>query len=172
MAKRKSANPKPQPARKGSARNIGTPTTARPKGDHDIELIVRGLWVHGGKVLLCRNVKKGYLYLPGGHIEFGESAAHALQREFLEECGVKIEVRGLILATEGAFETGKRRHHEINLVFQCSARNVRVKSREPEIAFEWVDLAAVVDLDVRPLGVKAWLAAGPGERVEWVSELR
>ncbi|MFN7022717.1 MAG: NUDIX hydrolase [Phycisphaerales bacterium] len=172
MAKRKSANPESKPAHKGSARNISTPPAARPKGDHHIELIVRGVWVHDGKVLLCRNVGKGYLYLPGGHIEFGESAANALKREFLEECGVEVDVRGLILATEGAFEAGKRWHHEINLVFQCSARNIKVKSREPEIAFDWVDLAAVVDLDLRPLGVKAWLAAGPGQRVEWVSELR
>ena len=49
--------------------------------DHSIELIARGVFVRGGAVLLCQNVKHGYYYLPGGHVEFGEAAAVALARE-------------------------------------------------------------------------------------------
>lgn len=161
-----------KPKRKGSARNI----RQAPKGDQAIELIGRGVWVHGGKVLLCSSVKKGYFYLPGGHIEFAESAREAVKREFLEETGLSMEVHELALVTEGSFQTRKRWHHEINLVFRCSARNIgakqpAVRSKEPEIAFDWADLAAIVDLDVRPTGVKAWLTSGAAGGVEWVSEM-
>lgn len=161
---------------------------ARPHGDHDIEFIARGLWLHGSRALLCRNLDKDYLYLPGGHVEFGESAGEALEREFLEEAGVRVASGRLVLVTEGVFETRKRWHHEINLVFHVElggsgtsggvelSEPPTVRSREKGIGFEWVDLAAAVDLDIRPLAVKAWLAAGAGvdpaaARAEWVSEI-
>jgi ADP-ribose pyrophosphatase YjhB (NUDIX family) len=86
-------------------------------GDHEIEVIARGCLVHGCHVLLCRNVKHGYCYLPGGHVEFGESAAQAVAREFVEESGLRVRVGELALVSEGAFATKKRWHHEVNLVF-------------------------------------------------------
>jgi 8-oxo-dGTP diphosphatase len=153
-----------------------------------VEIIARGCLLHGSSVLLCRNLKHGYAYLPGGHVEFGESAAGALAREFLEECGVRVRVGELALVSEGAFPTKKRWHHEVNLVFHvehatgwpdvksrgAAAAHPIVKSREASIAFEWVELAAIPDMDLRPVSAKAWLAtlgSTAGERVEWVSEI-
>jgi ADP-ribose pyrophosphatase YjhB (NUDIX family) len=132
-----------------------------------IEFIARGVHTRGGAVLLCRNVKHGYFYLPGGHVEFGESAAGALARELVEEAGVRARVGGLLLVTDQAFRDGDREHHELNLVFHVEhladedgAPTERVRSREPGIAFEYVELAAAQDLDIRPAEVRAWLTAG------------
>lgn len=143
-----------------------------------IELIARGVAVSGGRVLLCRNIRHGYLYLPGGHVEFGEPARAALSREFTEEIGTGVRVGSCVLACETVFESGRRTHHEVNLVFHVeleAAASEPIRSLEAGIAFEWVELAAVVDLDVRPLSVKAWLAGGGLTRarggVEWVSEV-
>jgi ADP-ribose pyrophosphatase YjhB (NUDIX family) len=148
-----------------------------------IEFIARGCLIHGSRVLLCRNVKHGYAYLPGGHVEFQESAASALAREFLEECGLPIRVGGLALVSEGVFPARKRMHHEVNLVFhveQTSARSenrdgpLPVESREPGISFEWIELAAIPETDVRPIAAKAWLATlgrEPGPQIEWASEI-
>ncbi len=122
--------------------------------------------MRGGAVLLCRNVKHGYYYLPGGHVEFGESAAEALVREIEEETGLRASVGSMVLASEHVFEA-KRRHHEVNLVFHVEQIVTaqgdpaeRVESVEAAIAFEFVDLAGVTDLDVRPAETRAWLAAG------------
>ncbi len=144
-------------------------------------------------MLLCRNVKHGYCYLPGGHVEFGESAAGALAREFLEESGLRVRVGDLALVSEGAFPTKKRWHHEINLVFhveqvagESKARSKpgtgtkldlppAIKSREDWIDFAWVELAAVPETDIRPVAAKAWLATlgGSGTQgAEWVSEMQ
>jgi ADP-ribose pyrophosphatase YjhB (NUDIX family) len=146
--------------------------------DAHIEVIARGCLLDGSRVLLCENVKHGYLYLPGGHVEFTESASAALAREFLEETGERIRVGPLALVSEGSFATRKRTHHEINLVFHVEPAGrfdpAKVTSREEEVAFRWAELAAVPELDVRPLAAKAWLATlghGPGEAVEWVSEI-
>lgn len=172
----------PRPPKRGVPR--GTPPhPAARSAAHAIEFIARGLWISRGRVLLCRNLDKGYLYLPGGHIEFRESAAQALEREFLEETGVRVQARTLLLVTEGAFQTRKRWHHEINLVFHVEQGGAavaarpeprQIRSQEQGIAFEWIDLAAAVDLDIRPLAIKAWLAAGAGDAasgIEFVSEI-
>ncbi len=135
--------------------------------DHSIELIARGVHVRGGAVLLCRNVKHGYYYLPGGHVEFGEAADRSLAREFVEETGLVARVGPLLLTSEHVFEAGSRTHHEVNLVFHVEQLTdadggavETVPSLEDQIAFEYVDLAGVTDLDVRPEELRAWLAAG------------
>lgn len=174
--------------RKRAVRSKGAKTRRAAAGEREvkaqklggeIEVIARGVWRHGSRVLLCQHVKKGYYYLPGGHVEPGESAAAAAEREFLEETGERVRASDLMLVAEGVFSTRKRAHHEVNLVFHVEPLAKRgtgvpkVRSLEADIAFAWVDQAAMVDLDVRPLAVKAWLAAGSSEpgRIEWVSDV-
>ena len=53
-----------------------------------IETIARGVCIQNGKVLLCRAKGGSTSYLPGGHIEFGETGRQALVREIKEEMGV------------------------------------------------------------------------------------
>jgi 8-oxo-dGTP diphosphatase len=144
-----------------------------------IELVARGVLITDSRVLLCRNIKHGYYFLPGGHVEFGEPAASALARELLEECGVSISVGACVLVTEGSFVAGRRPHHEVNIVFhvkQDGDVGAVITSREPAISFEWADLVSVQDMDIRPLAVRAWLASGGFQSAKqtgavWVSEI-
>lgn len=139
-----------------------------------IEIIARGLLLHGGSVLLCRNIVGNYRYLPGGHIEPGESAREALARELHEEAGLRATVGPLLLVTEERFEQGGRPRHEINLVFhveQATAPDATllldgdgeppaVASLEGDIAFDWIELASVHEAEVKPSSAAAWLATG------------
>jgi 8-oxo-dGTP pyrophosphatase MutT (NUDIX family) len=130
-----------------------------------IELIARAVFLRNGHLLACKNLKKNYYYLPGGHIEFNEPAAAALRRELLEEADLRIRVGPLLLATEGSFRAKTKVHHEVNLVFHveharrkpASSRPPVVKSREPEIGFEWLDSKQLARRDVRPAGLRRWL---------------
>lgn len=125
-----------------------------------IEVIARAFWTAQGRVLLCRNVEHGYYYLPGGHVEPGEPARVALAREFVEETGHSPTVGECCLVSEVLFEARRKRHHEINLIFRITdPPPPNLASREPELAFEWAEQASIVDLDLRPQGVKAWLAS-------------
>jgi 8-oxo-dGTP diphosphatase len=136
-----------------------------------IEVIARGLVIRGNEILVCQNVAGGYCYLPGGHVEFGEAAPFALQRELREEADVAIAVGELALASEGTFMASGKLHHELNLVFHVEHDLVGpVSSHEAEISFQWVDLASLANVDLRPASMKAWLMSG-GSDVGWISDI-
>lgn len=128
--------------------------------DRSIEFIARGLAIRGSRVLLCKNVKHGYCFLPGGHVEFGEAAAGALVREFKEETGIVATCGSVALVAEHVFERKKRPCHEVNVVFHVELPEVEIKSMEPKIAFVWAELAQLNEIDLRPTSIKAWLIAG------------
>jgi ADP-ribose pyrophosphatase YjhB (NUDIX family) len=52
----------------------------------------------GGILLVQRDIEPGYgkWTFPGGFVERGEAAEAAAEREVLEECGVEIEVDGIV----------------------------------------------------------------------------
>lgn len=132
-----------------------------------IELIARGLATDRDRLLLCRNVRSGYHYLPGGHVEFGEPAAAALAREFLEEAGITVRVGPLLCIAEITFQqpttTGARTRHEINFVFHVAADPWPdpVRTLEPDIAFDWAAIDQLRALDVRPPALLDWLLTNP-----------
>lgn len=148
--------------------------------EQHIEVIARGLAIHQGRVLVCRDLAGGYAYLPGGHIDPGETAAKALAREFAEESGLQVKVGELVMAGEQIFEqqgrSGKvKQKHEINMVFHVEHASGgwpdEPSTLEDHIRFEWIEPAAVIDDDIRPTSAKALIAAGkttfPGA---WISE--
>ncbi len=143
--------------------------------DAHIEIIARGVLVHQSRVLVCRNVKHGYCYLPGGHVEFGERASESLAREITEELGLDSRIGAFLFGTEEVFETGSRKHHEVNVVFHVEQLGpepdppAAVPSKERSIAFEWIDLAALHETDLRPDSIKAWLLAGGEDPARWIS---
>ncbi|MCK4531902.1 MAG: NUDIX hydrolase [Candidatus Aenigmarchaeota archaeon] len=59
----------------------------------------------------------GYYALPGGFVEYGETAEEACVREALEETGLKVEIEKII----GVYSDPKRdpRGHVISIVFLC-----------------------------------------------------
>ena len=112
-----------------------------------IEVIARGVCVQDGKILLCKAKGGATTYLPGGHVEFGETGRQALVREVKEELGVDAETGAFLGVVENAFEQHGKPHAEINLVYELKLPAATpALAREDWIEFEWRDRAHLDDL--------------------------
>lgn len=118
------------------------------------ELIARGVCLHRGHVLLCRNRKKGNIYLPGGHLEGEERAPDALRRELQEELGRRCTIGRFLGTIQHAFDEKNQRIVEINFVFIFRLPRVSLKtpppSREEKLEFFWCPLKALAHSGIEP----------------------
>ena len=134
-----------------------------------IETLARGVCLMEGRILLCRNRKAGNVYLPGGHIEFGETGAEALVREIREEMGCRSRVSGFLGCAEHRFRQKGRPHAEINLVYLLKvaglAPDVPPPCREDWIEFYWHPLSRLGATGLEPAALRRllprWLATAP-----------
>jgi len=112
-----------------------------------IEILARGACVGRGRILLCRNRKHGNVYLPGGHVDWGEDSRHALAREWREELGVPCRAGRFLGVVEQIYDARNGRTSEISLIFEvsCPALSPAANpaSAEAHLAFEWVPLKAL-----------------------------
>jgi 8-oxo-dGTP diphosphatase len=116
-----------------------------------IEFISRGIVFHEERVLMCRHRKHGYVYLPGGHVEPGESASDALVREMMEECNCEVKIGPCLLIEEHRFTQMAKPRHEVNIYFRMTVVAARqIVSQEDHIDFVWLDIDRLANFDVRP----------------------
>ena len=128
-----------------------------------IETIARGVCIMNGRVLLCLPKDRSYSYLPGGHIEFGETGREALVREMKEETGLDATAGELLGVVESSFVQKGERHCEINLIYAMRIREQGTGNREQErgsglltasledwICFDWVDCAKIDSVNLLP----------------------
>jgi len=106
----------------------------------------------GDRILLLHRASNannpGLWDLPGGHVEPGESLAHAARRETREETGFDVRIRGLFAAE--VYNSITRRGEprpEVGVFFHCAAPVTKLPSIDvaEHSEFAWVrraDLAA------------------------------
>ena len=127
-----------------------------------IETIARGICVKDGHVLICRNREVGNLYFPGGHIEFGETGAEALEREVREEMGLESSAREFLGCCEHRFDQQGRPHAEINLVYALDIPSITpgkpAPSCEDWIAFDWMPVGELASSRVEPASLRGKVA--------------
>ncbi|MBI3335686.1 MAG: NUDIX domain-containing protein [Candidatus Portnoybacteria bacterium] len=151
------------------------------------EILVRAVILHKGKTLLCQNKnlafgenfvsrfaqnkKKGFYYFPGGHVDFGEKAEHALARELQEELGIIVDTFSFIGAVENVFTEDKKIHHELNLIFEAIPNIVTDQSKEDHIQFRFVDVNKLSREKILPVALKGsiikWLK---NRKIFWASQ--
>ncbi len=141
--------------------------------------MARGVLVRRGRLLVCQGRGADNVYLPGGHVEFGEAAVTALAREWREELGVPARVGRFLGAVEHTYRQKGQVHCEVNFVFAvtCPALSTSADpaSAEDWIGFRWISLEslAAARLEPRPLcrQLPRWYAAGKGVSPCWASTL-
>lgn len=143
-----------------------------------IEVIARGAFVRNGRLLVCRSVRRGTRYLPGGHVEWGETSPEALRREWREELGAECTVGPFLGIEEQTYMLDGEPVAEISTVFavECDAlkgEGAGEASPETHIRFEWVPLAELEACGLMPAGIRralrGWLEAPEGAAGRYVA---
>ena len=87
------------------------------------------------KIILIKKGRgpyKGRWDLPGGKIDFGESPQDALEREVMEETGLKVKSLHLADAIGYKKQTAKETLHHVGIIYNCEAASIRKLKREPD----------------------------------------
>lgn len=136
--------------------------------------LARAVILDDGYVLTARERVGEHFFLPGGHIEFGEAAKHALKREIYEELGVESTIGEFIGALEHRWPENIFSHHEINLLFHVNASGLVFSktpvSIEEHLEFRWVSLKDLSHINLQPYPLKKVLL-GCVEGVVWESTM-
>lgn len=123
---------------------------------------VAGICVQNGKVLLQKPTNDNGFALPGGHVEFGETNAETLIREFREEIGADICVGELKWVAEIFFPWGKKPCHQICLYYMVDilGENIpregkfiakeHIEGRNFDVEFHWVPVEDIDKLEIYP----------------------
>ena len=119
-----------------------------------IEIVVRGVCVQKGKLLVCRSVRHGHHYLPGGHVEWGETSPEALRREWIEELKVPCKVGDFLGLLEQTYVMDGQEVAEISIVFAVECPDLSpaaAETAEPDnIDFSWIPLDSLDDAKLMP----------------------
>ena len=119
---------------------------------------VGGIAVHGERLLVERNVRQGFCFVPGGRVEYGESAVEALAREAREEFGEDVQIGRLVIAADNLFELDGIRYQEIGLYFLMEfasgsgilAHEGVFEAQEPGLRYQWLPLDELEDANLQP----------------------
>lgn len=124
---------------------------------------VAGICVQDGRVLLQTTTGEDRSFaFPGGHVEFGETNAETLIREFREEIGADITVGDLKWVAEIFFPWGDMPCHQICLYYMVEIQNPEIprdgvflakehmEGRSFDLEFHWIPLEDVKKLEVYP----------------------
>lgn len=122
-----------------------------------IENIVRALIFRGEKneILLARQKGANYTFLPGGHIEFGETAKQALDREIVEEIGTEGFIGIPLFTIENLFtDANNKPCHEIATYFTYTFYKrfytEQVVSAEDHLEMFWTHIDDLCHFNLKP----------------------
>lgn len=138
-----------------------------------IHVQARAIIIKEDHIILCKTkgLSQNFYFLPGGHIEHGESAREALMRELKEEVGFEFSVSRFLGCMEYAFDPALTNHaychtQEYTFIFEAQSSNlplptVPLEQLEEKIEISWVLLRDLDKIDFRPnplaKELKAWL---------------
>ena len=119
-----------------------------------IHVIARAVVIIDDLVLLAHCKGASNTFLPGGHIEYGETAIAAVKREVIEEFKLQLEIIRYLGTIEHAYYNNEMLEHEVNLCFLGSLPNLKtadtIESKEDHLEFCWVSVNELAKHNLMP----------------------
>ncbi|MBS0271890.1 MAG: NUDIX domain-containing protein [Proteobacteria bacterium] len=133
---------------------------------NNIHVLSRAVVLDQDHILVCktRDLPVPFYFLPGGHIEHGESAEAAVMRELLEESGAQSRINRFLGCLEYSFEPGHSsicHNHEYNFFFEVESDILKIQKPLPRledhIELLWLPFREIEYIDFRPEPLKTFL---------------
>ncbi|PSU35474.1 NUDIX domain-containing protein [Photobacterium lutimaris] len=138
--------------------------------------VARGLIRDADHILLVRAIGDTMTFLPGGHIEFGESASVALARELSEEASIDAKVGTFVGAAENEWFLDGQLQAEINLIFDVETDLTHQKpvvSNEAHLEFFWVPCGLIDQWNLFPESLRSLIRSNQlPEHTFWGSGIK
>ncbi len=121
-----------------------------------------GICVQNGRVLLQKPENDTAFAFPGGHVEFGETNAQTLVREFREEIGAEISVGELKWVGEIFFPWDDKPCHQICLYYMVEVVSDNIplegmfvgtehlEGRGFNLEYHWIPLQKLGEIELYP----------------------
>lgn len=114
------------------------------------------------KILLQKCDKDPYYSLIGGRVSLGESTMTAIKREILEEIGILVDDKELVLIDiiENFFTYNQTYYHELLFIYRLNNEqlykmdNFKTLDKDESIN-KWIDIKDIEKLDIRPNIIKS-----------------
>jgi len=125
---------------------------------NNIHVLSRAVIIDQDYILLCKtlDLPVSFYFLPGGHVEHGESVETSLLRELIEETGVVCKIKRFLGCLEYSFEPGHSsicHNHEYNFIFEVESDALKSEHNIPQfeahIELLWMPLNKLLDIDFR-----------------------
>lgn len=129
----------------------------------NIHVLSRAVIIDEDHILVCKttDLEHNFYFLPGGHVEHGESVKDTVIRELFEEAGAKIEIKRFLGCLEYSFIPGYSsmcHNHEYNFFFEATSHELsateQVSKLEDHIDLMWIPYNQINKIDFRPSPLK------------------
>ena len=125
-------------------------------GNKKFNYRVCAMMINDGKILAMKDERSPYYYLPGGRVQFGETAENAVIRECLEELHANPEIIRLLWLNQAFFteDVNNLRYHELCIYYLMDISKTDILSRgesfvcyegERKHSYEWIPFEKLKD---------------------------
>lgn len=132
------------------------------KGNHWFRYRAGGIVIKDNKILFVRSKIGDYFYMIGGGVHMGETSEECIEREFLEETGIKVQVERLAVVCENFFKgdggsnDGLDCHTlEFYYILKIEDDSASVKETDEGEALVWLPVDEIRDSDIKPSFIKS-----------------
>ena len=136
------------------------------KENHRFRFRTGGIIIKDNKMLFVKSSIGNYYYMIGGAVHLGETTEKCIEREILEEAGLKVQAERLAVVCEnffkgaGGVEDGFDCHMiEFYYLMKIQEDNAAVCKKQTDVGEEliWIPMEDIPDSDIKPSFIKEYI---------------